>query len=205
VSGVIEQAAFDVEAAWGKVALPLQQIRTMTVRGVRSKWSVREDFSMKENPSGPWCYGWASEPGGKLTPYSNRFHDDDGPHDGWRMGNWIPGVWINGGAEAYGVKPGEVSQHPGANGEEAIVRWQAEKECAVVVKGTFGAGDSGSVDVRVRHNATVLFESLDTNKDEPFSLEINVKCGDIVEFAVSAGRSGFACGNTPLDAVISVK
>ena len=205
LSGIIEEAAFNMEAAWGKVALPVKQIRTMTLQSAGSKWSVREDFSTTENPAGPWSYGWTSRAGGKLMLYQNKFHNDEGAH-GWRMGDWIPGVWINeADHEMYGVQPRQVSMHPGARGEEAIARWEAPKTCTITVKGTFGAGDTGAVDVRVRHNGAVLFESLDARKDEPFSLEMIVKSGDVVEFAISAGRDGISNDNTPLDATVVVK
>jgi hypothetical protein len=118
---------------------------------------------------------------------------------------WVAAVKPWGFALLFNVRPGEISLHPGPNGEHSVVRWQAPKSCTVIVKGTFGVGDGGSVTVRVRHNATELFGAANTPKDEPFSLERNVKKDDTIDFDVGAGQNGWGGCNTPLDAEIVVK
>lgn len=205
LSGTLKMEAFGLRAVWGKVDFPLQHVRAFTVIGRANTWSARDDFSTASNPNGPWCYGWvAGEAGAKFTPCRLPFNDNG--HDGWKLDTDPGGIWINHGSQAiYGVQPGEVSQHAGGNGEHSVLRWQAPKSCTVHVKGAFGAGDSGAVNVTVLHNTTVLFKAAETKKDEPFDLEVEVKAGDTIDFDVGAGSEGFAYGNTPIDVVISVK
>ncbi|HWB59007.1 MAG TPA: hypothetical protein VG733_05925 [Chthoniobacteraceae bacterium] len=200
LSGAIKSGTFSLQTIWGKVDLKPQQIRTITVTGRANSWSVKSDFATTSNPNGSWFYGWVAQDGGKFALYKSQVGD------GWRAEAEEPTVWINrtGQAECC-VQPGEVSEHAGANGEHAIVRWQAPKSCRVHVKGTFGAGDIGAVDVKVLHNTTVLFKADETKKDEPFEFDVAVKAGDTLDFDVGAGKEGYAYGNKPIDAVISVK
>jgi hypothetical protein len=200
LSGVVKTETFSLQTIWGKVDLTPGQVRTLTVIGRANTWSARGDFSTISNPNGQWSYGWVAEAGGKYTLYRSQVGD------GWRFDSEEPCVWINRSNQALAnVQPGEVSQHAGSNGEHAVVRWQAPKSCTVHIKGAFGAGDVGAVNVMVLHNATVLFKSIETKNDEPFDLEVAVKAGDTLDFDVSAGKEGYAYGNKPIDAVISVK
>ena len=92
--------------------------------------------------------------------------------------------------------------HPGPTGEHAVSRWTAPQAGRVAVKGKFGAGNVGRVDVHVFHNGRSLFSALNTEKDEPFALEIEVKKGDAIDFDVGAGRNGYFAGATPVEAAI---
>lgn len=204
LSGVIDGTSMDLKTAWGNVSLPMSQMQKLTVQSPSTRWNVREEFSTTSDPNGPWSYGWISQSGGAFTVFRSQCRSSGGV--GWRLDPETPNIWINLSEHVlYGVKPGDMSLHPGRNGEEAVIRWQAPRTCVVTVNGAFGAGDRGSMSVRVRHNEKVLFESNDTPKDEPFSLEFTVNVGDVVDFGVTPGSEGYAYGNTPLDAVISVK
>jgi hypothetical protein len=203
LSGSIALAVLDLQAVWGRLGIPVAQVRAITVRRIGSRWSARADFSTDVNPHGPWSYGWASPDGTNVTLYREMKHSEIGI-DAWQLFEGL-GVCIHRGSQVIcGIRPGELSFHPGPNGEHCIVRWQAPKSCAIAVKGVFGAGDSGIVNVRVRHNATELFRATDTARDEPFSLELNVKKDDVVDFDISAGRNGCNGCSTPLDAEITV-
>jgi uncharacterized protein (TIGR03067 family) len=103
-----------------------------------------------------------------------------------------------------GVAPGEVNMHPGPTGEHAVTRWTAPRAGHVSVRGKFGAGNSGLVDVRILRNGISLFSVLNTEKDEPFTLEIEVWKGDAIDFAVGAGRNGNSYGATPVEAAIMI-
>ncbi len=88
------------------------------------------------------------------------------------------------------------------SGEHAVSRWTAPRAGRVSVRGKFGAGNAGQVDVRVLHNGKSLFSVLNTEKDEPFTLEIEVRKGDAIDFDVGAGRNGYFSGATPVEAEI---
>jgi hypothetical protein len=166
------------------------------------KWDVAKDFSNSENPSGAWSYGVLAKPGANLVLFRKN------------AGVWADGganIWINNAeVSRYGIGPGQVSIHPGPNGEYGVIRWT----CAhlksglserLTVKGTFGAGDSGKMTVGIFHNGKKLFSVSNTPRDEPFSLDVKVQPKDTIDFTVSPGAAGWGCGNTPLDLLITSK
>ena len=200
LNGALKLDTFSVQALWGKVELTPAQMRAITVTEHANIWSVKDDFSTTSNPFGAWSYGWVDNSRAKFSLFPSQVKD------GWLVGSELPQVWINRGTQvAFGVHPGEVSAHAGSNGQHAVVRWQAPRSCTVHVKGAFGAGDIGAVNVMVLHNADILFKVMDTKKDAPFDLEVAVKTGDTLDFDVAAGSAGFTFGNTPVDAVITAK
>jgi hypothetical protein len=166
------------------------------------KWDVTKDFSNSLNPSGAWSYGVMAKPGGNFVLFKN---------NGTPWTNGGANIWMNSaGASRYGVGSGQASIHPGPNGEHGVIRWtcshlksgQSER---LTVKGTFGAGDSGKMNVYVFHNGKKLFSVANTPHTEPFSLDVKVQPKDTLDFAVGAGAAGWSCGNTPLNLVISPK
>ncbi len=204
LSGIVDLSSMAIKASWGKVKIASQHVRTLTVHGNETNWNLRAEFSTSDNPTGPWAYGWTADAGTAFTNFQSKCQSRGG--EGWRLDPEAPVVWINRSNHVIdAAKTGEVSLHAGSNGSHCVVRWKAPRSCKVVVKGTFGAGDSGSVDVRILHNSIELFSVADTRKDEPFALEIEVAQGDTVDFDVGAGINGYINGNTPLDADISVK
>jgi len=166
------------------------------------KWDVAKDYSDSENPSGAWSYGVMAKPGASVVLFRNN------------GGAWTDGganIWLNSAEiSRYGVGPGQVSIHPAPNGDYGVIRWtcthlksgQSER---LTVKGTFGAGDSGKMNVGVFHNGKKLFSVSNTPHDEPFSLDVKVQPKDTLDFTVSPGAAGWSCGNTPLDLSITSK
>jgi hypothetical protein len=205
---VISLAPIKLETLFGPASIGIEHIQQLRVtlggRSNGSKWSVRNDFSTTSNPSGPWSYGWTPDDNPAFTRYASMIHKPG--LDVWQDAKDWFGVYINHSAETmYGARPGEVSIHPGPNGEHSVVRWQAPRSCTIIVKGTFGSGNAGAMTVRVRHNATQLFLASDTSKDEPFLFELKVQQDDTVDFDVGCGRGGWVFGTTPIDAEIVVK
>jgi len=210
LTGVISLKPIELKTVFGTVAVGIEHIQRFRVtpgaRSTGSKWSVRNDFSTTSNPNGPWSYGWT--PDGNPAAFTRYPALLQKPGcDGWMAAKDAQCIWINRGEETmHGARPGEVSIHPGPNQEHSVVRWQAPRTCTIIVKGSFGAGDAGAMNVRVRHNATQLFLASDTSKDEPFQFELDVQPDDTVDFDVGCGRGGSAwCGTTPIDAEIVVK
>jgi hypothetical protein len=176
----------------------------------KKEWDVTKEFSNSVNPSGAWSYGVIRKPGESFVLFKNNWtHLGEIQQPVWNDGG--ANVWINNSPNTkYGVAPGEVSIHPGPNGEYGVIRWtcihlaenQTEK---LTVKGAFGAGDVRNMNVSIFHNGKKLFAATNTPKEEPFSLEIKIQPKDTIDFAVSPGPQGWGCGNTPLKLVISSK
>ena len=170
----------------------------------RRKWDFRKDYSLTKNPTKGWVYGWKPSLTGEFVSYQDAYSDNK--WSGWRWNNFVPSVALNQGDEVReGTKPNDVQLHPGSSGQYSVVRWLAPASGRTKVTGTFGAGNAGIVDVHVLHRGMVVFQALSTAKDEPFSLNLEVKRGDCIDFAVGAGRNGFGSCATPLEAVISVQ
>jgi hypothetical protein len=208
LTGVISLKPIELKTVFGTASIGIEHIQQLRVtlggRSNGSKWSVRNDFSKTSNPSGPWSYGWTPDGNPAFTRYASMIHKPG--IAGWQAAQDAQNAWINHSDETmYGVRTGEVSIHPGPNGEHCVVRWQAPRSCTIIVKGTFGSGDAGAMTVRVRHNATQLFLASDTSKDEPFLFELKVQQDDTVDFDVGCGRGGWGGGTTPIDAEIVVK
>ncbi len=209
LTGVISLKPIELKTVFGTASIGIEHIQQFRVtlggRNNGSKWSLRNDFSTTSNPCDPWSYGWTPDGNPTFTRYASIIHKPG--VDGWQAAQDAQCIWINHSAETmYGARPGEVSIHPGPNGEHSVVRWQAPRSCTIIVKGAFGSGDEGAMTVRVRHNATQLFLASDTSKDEPFLFEVKVQQDDTVDFDVGCGRGGSMwCGTTPIDAEIVVK
>ena len=174
------------------------------------KWDVAKDYSDSENPSGAWSYGVMAGPSGHFVVFKNNVAQLRGVQEA---------TWTDGGACVlrnsaevirYGINPGQVFMHPGPTGEYGVIRWtcthlkngQSER---LSVKGMFGAGDSGKMDVGVFHNGKKLFSAANTPHAEPFSLDVKVQPKDTLDFAVGPGAAGWGCGSTPLDLTITSK
>ena len=214
-AGQIEEAIV-IKAEMDRVAALLAEMRT-TLSGKESdthprvppqpfkskKWDVVQDFSNSGNPSGAWSYGVMANPDASFVLLRKN-------GDAWTDGGGA-NVWINN-AEVtqYGIKPGQVSMHPGPTGEYGVIRWtcthlkngQTER---LTVKGMFGAGDSGKMTVGVFHNGKKLFSVSNTPHDETFSLDVKIQPKDTLDFTVSPGAAGWDCGNTPLDLSITAR
>lgn len=203
LSGILDLASLRMDTAWGTVDIGIPLVRRLTNRGNANQWSVRQEFSTNCNPCSVWSYGWSAGRGEPFTLYRSAYHDGVG--HGWNVDNEAT-VWSNHSRQpAGGVQPGEVSLHPGRNAEFSLVRWTAPRSCRIAIKGTFGAGDYGMMNVRVLHRSKELFGVPNARRDEPFFLDVTVNAGDTIDFVVEAGTGGYYNGNTPLDATISVK
>jgi hypothetical protein len=157
------------------------------------------------NPNGNWSYGYEYEttPGNfqGFTPYATYDTGTTGLTPAWSDTN--KGViWKNNSNDTIAkIKPGEVSMHPGATGEYAVVRWTSPGAGTVDISGKFGAGDDGWENCYIYQDGAMIFSwttSLGTNT---FSLLKTVSLGTHIDFIV--GTSNWF-GSTPLDATITV-
>lgn len=180
-----------------------------TVKLLKKEWNLVRSFSTVMNPTGPWSYGWTSETGGKFNLYRKQLHSPElkGRITGWALGdNNPPVVWMNpSNTEICRIRHGQVSSHPGPSGQHSIIRWTSPGTYHVGIEGRFGAGDLGAMSVQVLHNDKVIFSAPNTPKDEPFSLDVEVKSGDTVDFDVATGMFGYGCIPPPVEATIVTK
>lgn len=104
-----------------------------------------------------------------------------------------------------GVEPGDITLHPGPNGEACIVRWTTPPGIhgTIFIKGEFKPGDKGKMNVAVCKNGkwnVPLWKAVDSGS---FDLKTTVHAKDTIDFVVYGG--GFYSGSTPLDVKISAK
>lgn len=169
-------------------------------------WDVTTDYSDQGNPTWPWSYGWEPNLGGPFQLYTYRYHDPSTGLLVWTRNINVPGgptpsVWKNKTTtQLYGVKPGEVSIHPGYYGEACLVRWTSPVTGQVTVEGLFGGGDRGIMSVYIQHNGVTVWSSEGFTIDQPFSFSLAVNHFDNVDFLVA---NGYWYGNTPIHATIT--
>lgn len=210
--GICKLAPLPVETILGRHSIDFSLIRTLridpTSAGVWTNaltWNPTKEFSDTFNPSGAWSYGWTPSLGGAFTLL--RAHRTEPSLDGWIKGEPdYPAVWLNHTNRVYdGVRPGELSLHPNLSSECAVLRWTAPRTGRIALKGTFGAGDTGAMNVYVLHNQTPCFQVLETRRDEPFTIDLPVETGDRVDFVAGPGSAGHGWGNIPIAVTISSK
>lgn len=166
-----------------------------------------QEFQSATNPGPAWGYGY-SEQGGANYAFIPFDRGTPGDAISWTMSNYeisgTPTAWRNlQAADRYGVKPGQLSLHPGPrpDGDFAVLRFTAPKTTGVKITGQFFAGDIGPMSGRVVRNGDFdhplqLFQV--TTDTSVFDIPVlAVRAGDTLDFIV--GNNGnFNCGNTPL-------
>ncbi|MEY3232037.1 MAG: hypothetical protein RL689_2126 [Planctomycetota bacterium] len=164
-------------------------------------WNAAAEFDITSNPNGVWGYGWLDASlQGPFQPFQQSvlyegqlpmWFDDHRPHT-WR--NDRPGT-------AFGVAPGQLSMHPAANFDAAVVRWvnpDPTETGTLSVTAAFFPGDRGVMRVGVRINEVLRFEALDSGL---FTLELPNSDVQTIDFMV---WGGYAFGNTPVEATVRV-
>jgi hypothetical protein len=179
-----------LDESWG--------LDNVAVRAVTGAYSVAHDFSIANNPAGPWSYGWSAPTGDPLTLYPSGVVINSGGFAGaeyWSDPNHIslgaPSVLYNPTANTIGqgsnlVAAGQVLFHPGSAGEHSVVRWTAPAAGTYDVAALFTGDDSTSTDVHVWHNGGSLFDgTVDRFRAGPyFETDVTVGAGDTIDFRV---------------------
>ncbi len=111
--------------------------------------------------------------------------------------------------KALGItwQPGQLSFHPGRDGEYAVVRWTAPAGDKVQVEARFSSiAERATTDVHVLHNDTVLFDGeIHVGRGGPeahYAGRVAVKAGDTIDCAVGYGNGNYGADTTSLDVVI---
>ncbi|MDQ1558115.1 MAG: alpha-galactosidase [Pyrinomonadaceae bacterium] len=170
------------------------------------------DFST-EISTGVWSYGMTTTRGSQFSNYTHPYLDFYHPPLARGLTMWnMQGFPVE--SAAYVVHNGTgagvqyyqtvahsvgiLNLHPGAAGENSVVRWTAPAAGMYQIKGRFVSIDRGvpiqgpSADVAVLHNSGInIFSSeLDHYGDQRvFTLYVNVAVGDTIDFSVGYGTS----------------
>lgn len=182
------------------------------------------DFSATANPNGAWSYGFIPVGGAlaDLTLYDEVLQFDGldrWVHSSRPSGALAPTIVHNGTDAPITVHgdvtlgPGQLTFHPGPEGQESVVRFTAPSGGEYQIDATFAVGDppdggSTTTDVHVRKNGVALFDgdinaSASATDSEHYLASLTLTAGDVVDFAVGFGNGNFFYDTTLLEAAIS--
>jgi RHS repeat-associated protein len=167
-----------------------------------STYDASAQFSATANPNGPWTYGSTPRRGGVFTAYP--FPGQQGGMPTWFLtaptsGTTVPLLSFNNtGVQTITgaiVPPNTLLLHPGAAGENSVVRWTAPAAGTYLVQGRFFAVTSTTTDVAVLLNSSTTLLSGNVNgtgsgtSGVPFTLVRALNAGDNLDFTVGFGTN----------------
>jgi PEP-CTERM motif len=169
-------------------------------------WDVNADFSNTNgNPNGDWSYGWVNNSDFQL--YQTAYGGSNGISPGWYgpllgAGPGFPLIWKNTGPLVNGVETGQLSLHPGPDGEMSVAQWTAPADWSgdAAVQGQFFPGDTGTMQVGIFKDGNWASPIWSASNSGSFTLSVPVAAGDTIDFGV---YGGYSYGNTPLEATIT--
>jgi hypothetical protein len=179
-----------------------------------TSWDVTADFSGISNPCGVWTYGYTKSLGS--TPFivftGHAVCAVGLPVEGgWidpSTATLLPEVWKNvcGSGTIDNVAPGQVSEHPGPNGEYSTSRWTAPRAGTYSFTVNFSVGNAvngTSKNAAVLHGTTVLFQAA-TSTNPTYSTTLTMAAGDTFDAAVGlTGSETYTYGNTPITFLVT--
>ncbi len=182
-------------------------------------YDAAKDFSAVSNPNSVWSYGYENTLGGALTLYTDHFAPTAST-TGWykNISSNVPFVLKNFGTVPDSrfadlvLQPGQLAFHPGPQDQFSIVRFTASANGLYNLSAAFTpvTSDGTTTDVHILENGTSLFSGFVTGtynaptSAPSFSGVLNLKSGDIVDFAVGYGANGnFLRDSTGISAVLA--
>jgi len=191
---------------------------TSRVRSAATTFSLAGDFSPTANPNGPWSYGFKPV-AGAFTLYDYPFNSsglDLWGHSVVRSLN-APSIQHNGtghaiinppAAPCVTWQPGQITLHPGPDGQQSIARFTVPDTGVFQISATFALADqcSTTTDVHVYVNGASSFDcNVDlSNQSCTYTATESLAAGDTIDFAVGYGSDGnFYFDNTFVDATIT--
>ena len=173
--------------------------------GATVVYDATSEFSLTDNPTGVWSYGWMPTDYSVFNLYTDpRVEPGLANSTFWSKSasDTEPNIWRNDSPDHtyYYVGPGQLGLHPGRGSEPSVLRFTAPSAGTADINWQFFAGDGGAMSVGVRNSAGFLWTGVDAGTSSLSNFA--VAPGDTLDFLV---YGGFYYGNTPLDAVISFK
>ncbi|HUP82468.1 MAG TPA: putative Ig domain-containing protein [Pirellula sp.] len=172
-----------------------------------------KDFSISNNPVGPWSYGWTQSQGSEFHLFSNGFRDSNGL-DVWNDPSIgvLPVLVHNGTAtpiSTSGVtwQPGQMSVHPGFANERPVVRWTAPASGKAQIGAVFSGLDQATTDVHVLQNSKSIFDGNVVDRRTSATMAptlIRVIAGDTIDFVVGFGNGTINFDTTSLAAFVQM-
>jgi len=165
-------------------------------------YNATSDFSLTNNPTGVWSYGWMPADFSSFNLYPDTRIETAalGGSTVWydtALGT-EPNLWRNDTLNTYfNVLPGQLAMHPGGNGQAAVLRFTAPSAGTAAVDWEFFAGDFGSPTVGVRDGSAFLWSASNSGAS---SLTTVFTPGSTLDFLIYGGYFG---GNTPLAASVN--
>lgn len=172
------------------------------------------DFSPARNPTGVWSYGYSLSLGSPLI-----LHLDNralGGLDVWQtdLGSGDPALVHNPSASSISystlkLEAGELTLHPGPQGQFQIVRFTAPSAGTWRVVGSFGGRDvvGTTTDVHILADGLAIFDGavsgFGPGTGPTFDQTVTLTAGGVLDFAVGFGANGhYFFDTTALDARI---
>ena len=176
---------------------------TVTVGG--RVHSLRDDFDVTRNPSGPWSYGFRllTDAPGVFTRFTRSIFPALGSIGGWdgfsQYGDTLPGTnknfsstsSVNGGATVW--LPNEALSHPGET-RDCVVRFRAPVSGVYTLSGSFrGMSVAGTSSiVRIHRGGALLYQTNVNGYQTVVNMpaqQVSLTAGDFIDLAVTKGFS----------------
>jgi hypothetical protein len=194
-------------------------LATLTVSSAFA--DLTSEFSVSNgNPNGSWSYGTKTSPTGVFTAFTNSgtgiisgpttvdfwgsspvfnvpsaFKLTAGTLDGYNGGNG-------------GISIGDISLHPGATNQIAVIRYTVATTGLYDISATWGAGDGtsnrGNVDTQLFLNSSSLFSVANTGIGQSFNgTAVALNAGDFLDIQVGKGLDEHFYDSTPVNLAVT--
>ena len=177
-------------------------------------FDATDGFSASSNPTGPWSYGSTPTRGGAFTPYA--FTGQLFGMPAWfrtspASGTTFPLLAYNNtgvsvASAGVNIPPATLLLHPGAAGENGVVRFTAPATASYLVQGRFYGVDNTTTDVSVLLNSstTLLAGNIaQRNAGVPFTFVKALNAGDKLDFSVGFGNGNNSSDSTGMQLIIT--
>ncbi|HUT36248.1 MAG TPA: glycoside hydrolase family 2 TIM barrel-domain containing protein [Planctomycetota bacterium] len=106
--------------------------------------------------------------------------------------------------------PGQLSFHPGRDGEYSVVRWTAPAAAKVELTAKFaGIAEKATTDVHLLHNGKALFDAFINVKgagnEAQFTKTLDVQAGDTLDVVVGYGNGNYGADTTAVDVTVKAE
>lgn len=174
-------------------------------------FDAAKDFSITNNPSGPWSYGSSPSRSADFTLFSEAVRNipEHKQLECWRGAASLAHSRAEGTIRynIYTVHPPDyLSLHPGSSGQRSVLRFTVPGRGSYKVQGSFKAIDHTTTDPHVLVNGkdVVKLKPIDgSHNQSEFSFTQQFDKGDTIDFAVGDGGNGYGFDSTGLKVTVT--